>query len=183
MFSVLAKLQTPSSKLQKNRKLQSPKPAWEARSTTPVGVGRFTRLERLVLVLGIWSFSGAWSLELGACSQVPAPPETSKDPSRLFQLLANFFERSNFEVFAQGAKLLWFKVAHHIDEHGFALAFQDGDDQAFHGFLATGLDVDADIFILFLHSDDGLPALGIEFGPDCFDFLLDLRAIVVCEAN
>src|SRR2546425_6788083 len=51
----LAKLQAPSSKLQKNPKLQIPKPAREARSTTRVGVGRFTRLEILVLVLGIWS--------------------------------------------------------------------------------------------------------------------------------
>jgi hypothetical protein len=38
------------------------------RSSTLVGFGRFTRLERLALVLEIWSFSGAWSLELGAWS-------------------------------------------------------------------------------------------------------------------
>jgi hypothetical protein len=65
MFSVEWRIgKAPSSKLQKNPKLQNPKSACEARSITFVGVGRFALLKRLVLVLGIWSFFGAWSLEL-----------------------------------------------------------------------------------------------------------------------
>jgi hypothetical protein len=61
----------PNTKHQAPEKSQTPKPepASEVRSTVSailVGVGRFTCLETLVLELGIWSFFGAWNLELGA---------------------------------------------------------------------------------------------------------------------
>ena len=62
-----------NTKHQAPEKSQTPKsePPWEARSTVSaihVGVGRVTRLETLVLGFGIWSFFGAWNLELGASS-------------------------------------------------------------------------------------------------------------------
>jgi hypothetical protein len=56
----------PSSKLQKNPKLQSPKSAWEARSRTLFRVGRVTRPE--MLVFGAWDLELFLSLELGAWS-------------------------------------------------------------------------------------------------------------------
>jgi hypothetical protein len=74
MFSVewrigkSSKLQAPSSRKIPNSKAQNQR---GKRVTTLVRVGRFTRLEMLVLVLGIWSFSGAWSLEFGAFSSAP----------------------------------------------------------------------------------------------------------------
>src|SRR5882672_994048 len=60
-----------SSKLQAPEKLQipsSPKSAWEARSAALVGVGVLHVFEMPVLMFGVWDFSGAWNLELGASS-------------------------------------------------------------------------------------------------------------------
>jgi hypothetical protein len=59
----------PNPKLQAPEKSQTPKPKMSVGSAFhrpcwcwPL----FTGLETLVLVLGIWSFSGAWSLVFGA---------------------------------------------------------------------------------------------------------------------
>src|SRR5437667_522938 len=51
----LRKHQTPSSKLQINTKLQIPIPTKLVLPSSALG-------------LGIWGFSGAWSLDFGACS-------------------------------------------------------------------------------------------------------------------
>ena len=88
------KLQAPSSNLQRNFKQQTPRNACVAASRSETGHGVADALD-----LGAWSFSGAWSLELGASAcfsgawclvlgaflppPIPSAPLLPKAPLRL----------------------------------------------------------------------------------------------------
>jgi hypothetical protein len=71
------KLQNPSSKLQKSSKPQAPKRQSWRRSKPPVstcvGISARSMSPRL-LEFGAWSFSGAWSLGLGAFWELAETP-------------------------------------------------------------------------------------------------------------
>ena len=76
----LAKLQAPNTKLQRNPKLQIPMPlamqVWPPAKPLSPPTDPMQR-ERAVLELGAWSFSGAWSLELGIfCGWAPPQPQS-----------------------------------------------------------------------------------------------------------
>src|SRR5580765_8547684 len=63
------KLQAPSSKLQRNSKHQAPKQPFRAASDrlAVTGASLVARpASRAALGFGVWDFSGAWCLELGA---------------------------------------------------------------------------------------------------------------------
>ena len=67
-LTVPSKLQIPSSKLQRNLKLQTPKVLAGGPACARLGAAGAPDLflARRLLELAAWSFSGAWGLELGA---------------------------------------------------------------------------------------------------------------------
>src|SRR5262245_26582375 len=101
----------------------------------------------------------------------------------LFEGWAELLQRIDVEPFANGRELLRFDVTDDVNEHGLTFAVEHGDDQAFHDFPATGLEVNAHIFILLLHADDSFPSFGVQFVTDRFDALDHVGAILVIQTD
>ena len=101
----------------------------------------------------------------------------------LLEPAADLFERIDIELLANLSKFLRFNVANDINQHSLFIAFQDGDDQPLHSFVAADLEIDPDILILLLRGHDTFPSLSIELASDCFHSLLDFSAILFIEPD
>ncbi len=106
-----------------------------------------------------------------------------RDRSGLLSQLADLLERLDAEFLADLSELFGADIPDDVDEDGFLVGFEDGDDDAFDGFLAALFEVDTDFLAFFLDGDDAFPALGFEFGADLGEAFAEFGAIGVIDAD
>src|SRR5207302_7809228 len=103
--------------------------------------------------------------------------------SFLLDRLPDLFKRLDIESFPDDSDLLRFDIADDVNEHGFTVAFDDGDDHALHGFLAAGLEVNAYVFVLFLRRHNAFPTLSVQVAADLLHARFHLGAIAVVQPD
>lgn len=96
---------------------------------------------------------------------------------------ACFLERVNIELLTEEREFLRPDIADNIDEDRLLLPVQDSDDHAFHRFLVSKLEINANVFLFLLDGDDSFPSLSFELIAERFDPSLDVGSIFIGQPN